>query len=244
VPDIKRSLIIVPAYNESQSIGQVIRVLSSLSHLDVVIINDGSDDNTSALAKKTKNTSVIDHPLNLGIGAAVQTGFMYALENGYQYALQFDGDGQHLETEIDKILTPLFENKADVVIGSRFIEKKEGYQSTFLRRFGIKIFKCLSQLIIGKSITDCTSGFRAYNHKAIKFLAYHYPEDFPEPEAVILLGKNNFKIKEVPVKMKAREHGASSIGGVKSLYYMIKVMLAMLINGFRKPIRLHGEPEL
>ncbi len=232
-----KNLVIVPAYNEEHSIESVIHNLAGSGKYDIVVINDGSVDNTSERARKTGKAAVIDLPINSGIGAAVQTGFMYAMNEGYEYALQFDGDGQHLVDEIEKILRPLINKQADVVIGSRFLLAGEGYKSSFARRLGIRIFKYMTRVLIRQTITDCTSGFRAYNRQAIIFLADNYPEDFPEPEAVILLGKNNFYIREIPVKMKHREAGQSSIGGLKSFYYMIKVILAMTIASFRKPLK-------
>jgi glycosyltransferase involved in cell wall biosynthesis len=179
---------------------------------------------------------VIDLPNNLGIGGAVQTGFKYAARNGYEMAVQFDGDGQHLASEIPGILRVLEEKQADMVIGSRFLGQHDGYRSTFLRRFGIRAFEGVNSLLIGQRITDNTSGFRAYNQWAIEFLAVHYPVDYPEPEAVILLGRNGFTIAEEPARMRKRQGGGSSITGFKSAYYMIKVLLAVVMTSMRKPV--------
>jgi Glycosyl transferase family 2 len=167
----------------------------------------------------------------------VQTGFKYALYNNYDYAIQFDGDGQHLASEIPKLLAPLKNNQYDACIGSRFKEKTLGFQSTFMRRFGIKIFEILSKILIQQKITDSTSGFRAYNKECIAFLAANYPTDYPEPETVILLGKNNFKVTEVSVEMVERQGGESSISGLKSAYYMIKVSLSMMMTAQRQMVR-------
>src|SRR5690606_11142128 len=153
------------------------------------------------------------------------------------YAIQFDGDGQHLPSEIHKILEPLYKQECDSCIGSRFVAKTEGFQSTFMRRIGIRFFEFLNSLLIKQKITDSTSGFRAYNKKAIAFLAAHYPTDYPEPETIILMGKNNFTIKEVSVEMQERQGGHSSISGLKSAQYMIKVSLAILMTAQRAQLR-------
>ena len=186
-------------------------------------------------AKSTRQALVVNLPNNLGIGGAVQTGFKWAARNGYRIAIQFDGDGQHIAAEIPKLLEALAKKKAGMVIGSRFIERHSGYRSTFVRRLGIRVFKAVNSLLIGQTITDNTSGFRAYDRRAIEFLARHYPVDYPEPEAVILLGKNGFSIAEVFTRMQERQAGGSSISGVKSLYYMVKVLLAILMTALRKP---------
>ena len=229
-------LIIIPAYNEEKSIAGVIESLSKFNpQWDILIINDGSRDKTSEIAKSSKIAKVIDLPINLGIGGAVQTGFKYARNNNYDIAVQFDGDGQHLAEEIPKIIDPVLKSEADAVIGSRFSEKTGGWKSTFSRRIGIRILSFLNSILIRQRITDSTSGFRAYNKETIKFLAEHYPHDFPEPETVILLGKNNFVIKETYCEMKERTGGVSSIRGLKSVYYMIKVIFSILIVATRKP---------
>ena len=179
---------------------------------------------------------MIDLPKNLGVGGAVQTGFKYAARNGYPIAIQFDGDGQHLAAEIPKLLAALQAQGTNMVIGSRFLDSQAGYRSTFLRRIGIRLFQGVNSLLIGQRVTDNTSGFRAYDQRAITFLARHYPVDYPEPEAVILLGRNGFKIAEVFTLMEARKGGVSSISGVTGAYYMIKVLLAILMTALRKPV--------
>jgi glycosyltransferase involved in cell wall biosynthesis len=234
----QKILVIIPAYNEEKNIAHVIKSLKNQKlNLDCIVINDGSKDNTQQAAEETGLATVIDLPSNLGIGGAVQTGFKYALYNNYSYAIQFDGDGQHLASEIPKLLAPLKNNEYDACIGSRFKEKTLGFQSTFMRRFGIKIFEVLSNILIQKKITDSTSGFRAYNKECIAFLAANYPTDYPEPETVILLGKNNFNVTEVSVEMAERQGGESSISGLKSAYYMIKVSLSMLMTAQRQMVR-------
>jgi len=230
-------LVIVPAYNESENIAGVIEDLKGAGlALDVLVVNDGSTDNTMQAALATGKALVLDLPKNLGIGGAVQTGFKYAQRNGYQVAIQFDGDGQHIAAEIFKLLAMLESHGADMVIGSRFLKKHAGFRSTLVRRFGIRIFQMLNSLLIGQKITDNTSGFRAYGRGAIEFLARHYPVDYPEPEAVILLGRNGFRIEEESVLMRERQGGDSSIAGIYGAYYMVKVVLAIVMTALRKPL--------
>ncbi|MES2675983.1 MAG: glycosyltransferase family 2 protein [Pseudomonadota bacterium] len=231
-------IIIIPAYNEEKNISNVIRSLKEENlQFECVVINDGSKDDTQHMAEATGLATVIQLPANLGIGGAVQTGFKYAFYHKFDYAIQFDGDGQHLASEIKNLLAPIKADECDVCIGSRFVQKTQGFQSTFMRRVGIKIFEVLNKLLIGQKITDSTSGFRAYNKEAIVFLASNYPTDYPEPETIILLGKNDFKVKEISVEMLERQGGESSISGLKSAYYMIKVVLAMLMTAQRQKIR-------
>jgi len=228
-------LIVVPAYNESENIVGVIDSLRAVNpEWDIVVINDCSTDNTASLVDSTNKATVISLPCNLGIGGAVQTGFKYAKAKNYDIVVKFDGDGQHISTEINKILTPILSNESDVVIGSRFLEVHDGFKSTFLRLIGIKIFSIVNSFLIHQKITDNTSGFRAYNRRAIDFLHIHYPSfDYPEPEEVILLGKNGFRLKEIFTEMQQRLGGRSSITGLKSIYYMIKVLLAVCIVAIR-----------
>jgi hypothetical protein len=230
-------LVIIPAYNEAGSIDRVIADLKTLDLApDILVVNDGSQDKTYETAKATRQALVVNLPNNLGIGGAVQTGFKWAARNGYRVAVQFDGDGQHIAAEIPKLLKTLEERGAGMVIGSRFTEKHSGYRSTFLRRIGIRIFMAVNSILIGQTITDNTSGFRAYDRRTIEFLARNYPVDFPEPEVVILLGKNGFSIAEIFTRMQERQTGGSSIAGVRSLYYMVTVLLAILMTWLRKPL--------
>jgi glycosyltransferase involved in cell wall biosynthesis len=231
-------IIIIPAYNEEKNIDNVITSLKREdSNFECLVINDGSKDDTQKMAELSGLATVIQLPANLGIGGAVQTGFKYAYYHQFDYAIQFDGDGQHLASEIKHLLTPLVSGQCDVCIGSRFIQKTHGFQSTFMRRIGIKIFGVLNNLLIRQKITDSTSGFRAYNKEAVAFLAANYPTDYPEPETIILLGKNDFTMQEVSVEMVERQGGESSISGLKSAYYMVKVILAMLMTAQRHKIR-------
>lgn len=231
-------LAIVPAYNEEGSIVGVIEDLKSIdTDIDVLIINDGSKDNTADVAKSTGKAIVVSLVSNLGIGGAVQTGFKFAFKNNYDIALQFDGDGQHIASEIPKILNPLLSNEADMCIGSRFVIQHKGWKSSPLRRLGIRVFTALNYLLIKQRVTDSTSGFRAYNKEAIEFLAENYPQDYPEPETVVLMGKNAFRIKEIFTEMRERSAGESSISTFDAVYYMVKVVLAVLITSIRPRTR-------
>lgn len=232
-------LIIIPAYNEEHIITHVIHDLhKENSNWNLLVINDGSTDKTKEFAESTGLAKVINLPFQVGIGSCVQTGFIYARKNNFDYAIQFDGDGQHKVCEIEKLLKYVESGEADVVNGSRFCMKDKKYKSTIFRSIGIKIFEILNSILIKQRITDNTSGFRAYNKKAINFLSKNYPSDYPEPEAVILLGKNGFKMKELHVDMNQRNGGKSSIYGIYSIYYMIKVFLSILLI-FVRP-RLHN----
>lgn len=228
---------IVPAYNEAANIERVLHDLHSAEgEWDIVVINDASRDNTGELARATGLATVIDLPYNLGIGGGVQTGFKFAKRKGYNYTLQFDGDGQHNAEEIHKLLEIVKSGEADVAIGSRFTQKHSGFKSSFLRRIGIRMFEYFSFLLIRQRVTDHTSGFRAYNKKALCFLSEYYPTDYPEPEVVILLGRNGFRMKEVFTQMHERKGGISSIPIHKGPYYMTKVMLSMFMASIRTKV--------
>jgi glycosyltransferase involved in cell wall biosynthesis len=227
-------LAIVPAFNEENSIEAVIRNLWEVNgyQIDVLVVNDCSDDNT---VQKCKDLGIkyIDLPCNLGIGGAMQTGYKYACNHGYDIALQVDGDGQHNPQFIGHLIQPLAEEKADMVIGSRYIDKK-GYQSTFMRRMGITYFSFLIWLLTGEKVKDPTSGFRACNKQVIHMFAYRYPQDYPEPESIVYLKRREFKLKEVSIEMSQRTGGKSSINPFKSVYFMIKVSMAIVIDRFRR----------
>jgi len=227
-------LAIVPAYNEEKNITGVIEsIKNEYPQIDILVVNDGSDDMTGEIAQSSGLAQVVNLSCNLGIGGAVQTGFKFAEKHNYDIVFQFDGDGQHIASEIEKILAPVRNDLADVVIGSRFCQDHSEFKSTWLRRIGIKIFEMLNLLLIKQKFTDNTSGFRAYNRRAIHFLADNYPADYPEPETVVLLGRNDFLLKEVFVHMQERMSGRSSINGFESIYYMIKVLLAVLMTALR-----------
>ena len=231
--DTMKKLVIIPAYNEAASIVNTVRdIEENAPDFDYVIINDRSKDNTYDICIEN-GFNVINLPLNLGIGGAVQTGYWYAYDNGYDVAVQFDGDGQHDAKYLNEMAKYMEENDVDMVIGSRFISK-EGFQSSFIRRLGIKYFTVLIKLFTGKKITDPTSGFRMCNRKIIKIFANSYPKDYPEPETAVTILKNKLTIEEVPVVMRARTEGVSSISPFKSIYYMFKVTLAIIIESMRK----------
>ncbi|MBD5509370.1 MAG: glycosyltransferase family 2 protein [Lachnospiraceae bacterium] len=230
-------LIIIPAYNESANIEQVIHhLLDQAPQYDYLIVNDGSTDNTLKICEK-RGYQYLDLSINLGIGGAVQAGYVYAYKNDYDIAVQMDGDGQHDIAYLEAMLKPLLAKEADVVIGSRFI-KKEGFQSSQTRRIGIGILSFLINITTGRKIIDVTSGYRAVNKKFIGIYAKDYPTDYPEPEAIVTAVMHRGKVMEVPVQMRAREGGKSSITFGRSIYYMIKVTLAILIcrlsYGFRR----------
>ena len=227
---------IVPAYNEEKAIAAVVNDISALAKAEkfvitFVVVNDCSKDSTSEIIAKL-NCVALNLPVNLGIGGAVQTGFKYAYENGFDYAIQIDGDGQHPASEIPKLVNLISENKFDVVIGSRFLSK-EGFQSSAIRRFGINYFKWLNRFLVGVTINDSTSGFRIINKKALAIVSENYPDEYPEPEAIILYSLNKLKIGEVSVTMKERQGGVSSIGRASSVYYMFKVSLAIIYTFIR-----------
>ncbi|OMF36652.1 glycosyltransferase family 2 protein [Paenibacillus peoriae] len=231
-----RILLIVPAFNEEDNIVGLISRIRSLpmSNVDILIINDCSSDRTGTLCENL-GVEVINLPCNLGIGGAVQTGYKFAKENGYSVAVQIDGDGQHNPSFLRQLIEPIISGDSDMVIGSRYI-KKEGFQSTFMRRLGINYFSKMLRVLTGQIITDPTSGFRACNEKVIDLFSKRYPIDYPEPESIMYLKRNELKIKEIPVTMYARVGGNSSITSIKSIYYMTKVSLAILIDSMRKQI--------
>jgi len=221
---------IIPAYNESKNIANVLSdIYNCQIKMDPVVIDDGSSDGTAEIARQ-EGAEVIPLPFNLGIGGAVQTGFKYAKREGYDIAVQIDADGQHIPEQVAALINPIVNEEADVVIGSRYLNKNRSYNTPVSRRIGMVIFSFVNSLIIKQKITDNTSGFRAYNSDAIEFLSRNYPLDYPEVEAVAVLGKNNFRIVEVPVQMRRRNSGESSITPVKSIYYMIKVLLGIFVN--------------
>ncbi len=227
-----KKIVIIPAFNESASIVNTVKDIEENSEgFDYIIINDRSTDNTLDVCRKNR-LNVLDLPLNLGIGGAVQTGYWYAYENGYDIAVQFDGDGQHDAKYLNTMAEHLTKHKLDMVIGSRFITY-EGFQSSGARRMGIKYFTFLIKLLTGKKITDPTSGYRLCNRKVIKLFSNQYPKDYPEPETVVALIKRGLNVDEIPVVMRAREEGVSSISPKKSIYYMFKVTLAILIEKSR-----------
>ena len=223
-----KKLIIVPAYNEEKNLVSLMNEIREVPGFDYVIINDGSTDNTSAICKEN-NYNAIDLPINLGIGAAVQTGYLYALRNDYDIAVQLDGDGQHDPRFLYELIQPLEEGKADFVIGSRFLQK-EGFQSTSTRKMGISILSALILLLTGDKFHDTTSGFRAVSKPVIKLFANNYLKDFPEPHSIIVAIKSGFKLLEIPVHMRERMNGNSSIHFFRAIFYMMKVMTSLVLS--------------
>lgn len=218
---------IVPAFNEKNNLLKVVKeVQSKAPFCDIVVINDCSTDNTLELCLKNE-MNVISTIYNMGIGGAMQTGYKYALENNYDIAIQVDGDGQHPADEIDSLIKPLTTDAVDVVIGSRYLQPT-GYESTFSRLVGTKLFSLITSFLIKTKITDVTSGFRAVNSKVIKFFVQKYPEDFPDAETIILLSFVGFKLKEIPVRMHKRMSGESSITYMKSVVYFFKTSISIL----------------
>lgn len=221
-------LIIIPAYNESDNIEKLVDdLIENYPQYDYLVVNDCSTDATEEILKKRKY-NYISLPANLGIGGAVQSGYLYATQNDYDIAIQIDGDGQHDPAYIEKLIEPIVNGEADMTIGSRFIEKK-GFQTSFTRRLGIKIIRLIIKLCCGTKVTDTTSGFRASNKDLTKFFSLNYAQDYPEPEAIVAASLNGYRVKDVAVKMREREGGVSSINAKRSIYYMIKVSLALLI---------------
>ncbi len=228
-----KKLVVIPAYNEAGSLEKTIKdIKENAEDFDYVIINDCSTDDTLDLCRRN-GFSYLNLPVNLGIGGAVQTGYRYAYFHGYDVAVQFDGDGQHSAKYLEAMCEKLVETDTDMVIGSRFINK-EGFQSSVARRMGIKYFTFLIKILTGHKITDPTSGMRMINRKILKKFTDDYPRDYPEPESVVTILSEKYKVCEMPVLMNEREEGKSSISLSKSVYYMIKVSLAIFIARLKK----------
>jgi glycosyltransferase involved in cell wall biosynthesis len=232
-----RVIAVVPAHDEADAIGAVVSGIRAVDgRFDVVVVDDGSNDATAAVAAE-HGAAVVRLPFNLGIGAAVQTGFQYALANGYELAVRLDGDGQHDPSQLAALLEPVERGEADIVTGSRFSgvdDAREGYRPRFVRRAGIAWFAQLVSLLTRQRVTDTTSGFQALNRKGIALFANDYPSDYPEVEATLLVLKHRLRLVEVPVFMREREHGTSSITFVRSVYYALKVTLALFVGVFRR----------
>jgi glycosyltransferase involved in cell wall biosynthesis len=227
-----KKLIIIPAYNESENIVKTVEdIKQNAPDFDYVVINDCSTDNTLQILKD-HNYNYVNLPINLGIGGAVQTGYKFAEKYDYDIAVQVDGDGQHDPAFLNQMAKHLEENNLDMVIGSRYIAK-EGFQSSFMRRVGIKYFTVLIRILTGHTVTDPTSGLRLAGRNVIKLFAANYPKDYPEPETAVTAINNGMKIEEIPVIMRARQGGVSSITMKKSVYYMVKVTIAIIIEALR-----------
>ena len=230
----KKILVVIPAFNEARSIRFLIREIKSIEpNLSIVVVDDGSSDDTRKEAEEA-GACVVSLPYNLGIGGAVQTGIKIADEEDFDIVVQMDGDAQHDPTSLNDLLKPILAGELDLVIGSRFLDPNSVFQSTRLRRVGIRFFALLLRCLTGMRLTDPTSGYRAINKKLIHEFATYYPTDFPEPEAIKLAKRFGARIGEVPVKMRKRLGGISSIRYGKPIYYMIKVTFAILIDALRR----------
>jgi glycosyltransferase involved in cell wall biosynthesis len=228
-----RRIAVIPALNEEDSIARVIAEIGAADPgFKAIVVDDGSTDRTAQIAAEA-GAHVVRLPYNIGIGGAVQTGYQYARDNGFQIAVQIDGDGQHDPREVPKLLGPIVDDKADMVVGTRFGDS-EGYRGSHTRRLGIRIFAFMVSLIVRQRVTDTTSGFRAVNRRGIILFAADYPHDYPEVEATVLVFKHRLRMVEVPVSMRERVGGRSSITALRSFYYMVKVSLALFVSLFRR----------
>jgi len=228
-----RCLVIVPVFNESGSIRKVIlRLCRALPQFDVLVVDDGSTDDT--VRQVPGGIPVVSLPFNLGIGGAMQTGYRYAALHGYDVAVQVDGDGQHRPSEVCRLVDHLLEDKVDLVIGSRFLAETR-YRQTVIRRFGSLVLRAVIRILAGLDLTDCTSGFRSANRKVILAFAHWYPEDYPEPEVVLLLRRAGYRVGELAVRMRHRRTGRSSIGLWRGLFYVLKVTVCLLLDLVRDP---------
>jgi glycosyltransferase involved in cell wall biosynthesis len=232
-----RRVAIVPAFEEEHTVARVIDELRAFDPgMDVVVVDDGSTDRTAAVAAG-KGARVLRLPFNLGIGGAVQTGFQFAYENDYDIAVRVDGDGQHDPAQLDRILAPVLRGEADIVVGSRFADESAvGHRSSRSRRIGIRILASVVSRIVGQRVTDTTSGFQALNRQSIALFARDYPHDYPEVEATVMLFRHRLRLVEVPVAMRERAGGRSSITALGSIYYMAKVLLAIFVGLFRRNV--------
>jgi glycosyltransferase involved in cell wall biosynthesis len=228
-----RVLAIVPVFNERDSVGKVVhRLRRALPEIDVLVIDDGSTDDTAR--QVPCGTPVVSLPFNLGIGGAMQTGYRYAALHGYDIAVQVDGDGQHRPSEVRRLVEVLVEGNVDLVVGSRFLETTKFYQ-TPPRKLGAWMLRALIRQLSGLTITDCTSGFRAANASVIRAFAHWYPEDYPEPEVILLLHRAGYRIGELAVRMRHRRTGRTSIGLMRGLFYVMKVTVCLLLDLVREP---------
>jgi glycosyltransferase involved in cell wall biosynthesis len=230
-----RRIAIVPAYNEERSLGRLLDELRLLDPgLEVVVVSDGSTDRTAEVADAA-GAHVVKLPFNLGIGGAVQTGFRFAWEGGYELAVRLDGDGQHDPAQLRAVVAPVVAGEADLAIGSRFLAGG-GYRSSAARRVGIRVLARVVSLIGRQRLTDTTSGFQALNRRAVGLFAADLPRDYPEVEGLVMALRHGLRVREVPVTMRERAHGRSSIGTLASIYYMIKVLLAVFVDLFRRDV--------
>lgn len=236
-----RVLVIIPAYNEADTIARVAaEIRQCVPDYDILVVDDGSKDGTASQAASVEGVRLLRLPHNLGIGGAMQTGYKYASRNGYGVAVQCDADGQHPPGQIRALVDRLQQGDADMVIGSRYVADS-GYVPSVPRRVGKSILSRIIDAIVGGGITDTTSGFRAVNRNVIDLFARHYPEDYPEPETLVILHKTRFRAVEIPVQMRARQGGVTSIRPAKAAYYMVKVVLAIFVDTFRRFTHTRGD---
>jgi len=235
-----RVVAIVPAWNEAGAIGAVVDEIRAVDpRTEVVVVDDASDDETADVAGR-HGATVLRLPFNVGIGGAVQTGFRYARDEGFEIAVRLDGDGQHDATELGKLIGPIRAGDADLVVGSRFVDPSGSYRPPFARRMGISVFARLVSLLGRQKVTDTTSGFSAMNRTGIELFAVEYPHDYPEVEATLVALRSGLRLKQVQVEMRERQAGTSSITFVRSLYYIVKVMLALLVASLRRYPRVEA----
>jgi glycosyltransferase involved in cell wall biosynthesis len=235
-----RKIAVVPARNEEANVAEVVRGIRAFDpEFDVVVVDDGSDDRTASAARDA-GAHVVRLPFNLGIGGAVQTGFRYALEHGFDVAVRLDGDNQHDPEELAGLLEPVLAGEADIVVGSRFLGSGE-YRPPFARRVGIRLFARVVSLLVRQRVTDTTSGFQALNRRGIALFAADLPHDYPEVEATVMVFKHRLRLKEVPVHMRERAEGSSSITALRSIYYVVKVLLALFVGLFRRSVSVVEE---
>ena len=227
-------LVIIPCYNEAENIERVVENLEAAvrsqelpGEVDYLIVNDCSTDNSAEICR-ARGFRHLSQPVNLGIGGTVQSGYLYAVRNGYDIAVQMDGDGQHDPAYLSRVVTPVASGELDMCIGSRFITR-EGFQTSFMRRLGINILSVLLRVLCGAHVRDTTSGFRASNRQLTAYFAQHYAQDYPEPEAIISAVLSGFRVGEAPVVMAERMGGTSSISAFKSVFYMVKVSLSLIV---------------
>ena len=231
---------IIPCYNEAENIARVVKNLqaSVAGQVDYLVVNDCSTDGSAAICAR-EGFSYISLPVNLGIGGGVQSGYLYAAQNGYDIAVQMDGDGQHDPAYLASVVGPVARGEVDMCVGSRFITK-EGFQTSAMRRAGIRLLSGLIRLLCGVRVLDVTSGFRATGRRLTEFFAHHYAQDYPEPEAIISAVLNGFRVGEAPVVMAERMGGTSSISPLRSVYYMVKVSIALVVYRLTRPRRKGG----
>ncbi len=226
-------LVIIPVFNEEETLRSIILgIRTFMPQAHILVVNDGSTDSTGDIARE-EEVLILEHPYNMGIGATMQTGFLFAIRNGYDIAIQVDGDGQHNPEFLPSLINPILEGKSNLVIGSRYLSNG-GFKSTLPRKLGIKFFTCLVWIFTQKRVTDPTSGFRAMDRKGLELFSEEYPSDYPEVEALISANRKGLHFREIPTMMRHRQGGTSSIGILSALYYMVKVTLSISIGFFRR----------